>query len=304
MMVTAIEDKIDLFIDYLKIEKGLSVNTIESYSQDLQKFLAFIHSHNIKAMDDIKRESIILYVEKLYKSKLSSSSISRNLVTIRSFFKFLESENIVKEDITEGLESPKKWKRLPEILSQEEIKKLLNTPSAKSILGKRDRAILEILYGTGCRVSEVVNLKFSNLNLENSFIRILGKGNKERVVPIGAISKRILTNYLEDGRDKIKGARGSDFLFLNRSAGRVTRQGIWKMLRKYLKKAKIVKEVTPHTLRHSFASHLLQNGADLRIVQAMLGHADISTTQIYTHINIEQLKKNYEKFHPLSQNHL
>ena len=240
----------------------------------------------------------LFYLMFLKEKGLSGNSISRNLVAIKAFHRFLTHEKYIKEDITSVLDSPKLWKHLPEALSASEVEEILKKPNVKNWMGLRDRAALELMYATGLRVSELVNLNIENVNLDIGFVRCIGKGSKERIVPIGRKSQAALTRYLEKSRTKLLKSQSVNSLFLSRLGKKISRQSFWKMIKKYARLAGIKKDIMPHTLRHSFATHLLEGGADLRVVQEMLGHADIATTQIYTHINKDRLKSIHLKFHP------
>ena len=293
------KEKIDEFLQFLKVERNLSSNTIDSYSRDLNKFLAYLSSHRGSNLTRVNSENIQNYRRFLKTKGISSSSIARNLVALKMFFRFLLREGAIKEDPSYQLESPLSWSKLPEVLSIAEVENLLNQPSILKKSGFRDRAILELLYATGMRVSELVNVRLQDLNLKIGYVRCFGKGEKERIVPLGKVAREILQRYLEKVRPVlVKGKRESHFLFINKKGNSFSRQNIWKIIKKYTKKALIKKNVTPHTLRHSFATHLLSGGADLRSVQEMLGHANISTTQIYTHVDRERLKEVHKKYHP------
>ena len=289
---------IDQFLDYLSIEKGLSKNTIVSYRQDLIKFIEYLKSRNVTKVQDVTKHSVSKYLYFLKDKSLSSSSISRNLVAIKVFFKFLIAERIITEDVAGVLESPRLTQYLPEVLGMQEVTKMLDTPDTRNLLGQRDKAVLELMYATGMRVSEVVGLMRENLNMDVGFIKCTGKGGKERIVPVGKIAKLALSRYMEKSRPRLLGKKEDRHLFLSRLGKKISRQSFWKMVKKYARIAGIKRKITPHTLRHSFATHLLEKGADLRSVQEMLGHADISTTQLYTHINKSRLKGIHKKFHP------
>ena len=289
---------IDQFLDYLSIEKGLSKNTIVSYRQDLIKFIEYLKSRNVTKVQDVTKHSVSKYLYFLKDKSLSSSSISRNLVAIKVFFKFLIAERIVTEDAASVIESPRLTQYLPEVLGMQEVTKMLDTPDTRNLLGQRDKAVLELMYATGMRVSEVVGLMSENLNMDVGFIKCTGKGGKERIVPVGKIARLALSRYMEKSRPKLLGKKEDRHLFLSRLGKKISRQSFWKMVKKYAASAGIKRKITPHTLRHSFATHLLEKGADLRSVQEMLGHADISTTQLYTHINKSRLKGIHKKFHP------
>jgi len=286
----------DQFLNHLRVERGLSGNTILAYSQDLEKFFAFLEKENLAPLD-VTREHLSTYLDTL-DSILSKRSAARNLSALKQFFRFLVSTGTLEASPTRLLNAPKIPLRLPSVLSTSEVELLLAQPDPSTLLGNRDRAMLELLYATGLRVSELVRLKIQNINLEAGFVRTMGKGSKERMVPMGAKAVDALREYLLDGRPGLLKRRTSPYVFLNLRAGPMTRQGFWKIIRQYGKRAGILKQISPHMLRHSFASHLLEFGADLRAVQVMLGHADISTTQIYTHVTRERLKEIHAKCHP------
>ena len=286
----------DQFINHLRVEKGLADNSIQSYSRDLIRFLTYLEERRISPIH-ATREHITEYLDSM-KQVLSVKSIARSLSSLKSFFRFLISEGKISENPARLLDSMKLPKRLPEILSQKEVNLLLSQPDLTSSLGLRDKAMLELLYATGLRVSELIGLKVVNINLEVGFVRTIGKGSKERIIPMGDKAKNALQCYLLDGRPGLLQRRHSSHLFLNNRGMPLTRQGFWKIIKRYGIMAGINKKITPHRLRHSFASHLLEGGADLRSVQVMLGHADISTTQIYTHITGERLKEIHKKYHP------
>jgi integrase/recombinase XerD len=294
------EELLEKFLYHLSLERGLSSNTIESYKRDLKRYIKYLQTLKRKSFDKIKTQDISKLILKLNKRGLSSSTISRNLSVIKSFHKYLIRENLALKNPAEGIESPRLWRKLPVVLNIEEIKKLLDQPDESDPLSVRDKAMLEVLYATGLRISELINLKRSSLLFEIGCVRILGKGNKERVVPIGEVAIDWVNRYLKDFRAELVNlkSKSGDFLFLNARGNRLTRMGAYKILRKYVNKAGIKKKVSPHTIRHSFATHLLEGGADLRAVQEMLGHADISTTQIYTQVDREYLKEVHRTFHP------
>jgi integrase/recombinase XerD len=294
------EELLEKFLYHLSLERGLSSNTIESYKRDLKRYIKYLQTLKRKSFDKIKTQDISKLIMKLNKRGLSSSTISRNLSAIRSFHKYLIRENLALKNPSEGIEAPRLWRKLPVVLNIEEIKKLLDQPEGSDPLSVRDKAMLEFLYATGVRISELINLKRSSLLFEIGCVRIFGKGNKERVVPIGEVAIDWVNRYLKDFRAELVNlkSKSGDFLFLNARGNRLTRIGGWKILRKYVNKAGIKKKVSPHTIRHSFATHLLEGGADLRAVQEMLGHADISTTQIYTQVDREYLKEVHRTFHP------
>ena len=285
------------FLSYLRVERGLAQNTIEAYSRDLGNLLKFLHKNQrtVAEVDSIGIRKFLLWLEQ---QQLESRTIARHIASLRNFYRYLRREGMVRFDPTENLESPRIWKVLPKYLSVEQVGKLLAQPSAKHPLGVRDRAILEMLYGTGLRVSELISLRVADINLEGGFVRTLGKGNKQRIVPAGRAAIAAVVKYCAGSRASLLGSRLSAYLFVNRRGGRLTRQGVWMLLSRYGKLAGIPKRITPHLLRHSFATHMLARGADLRSLQLMLGHSDISTTQIYTHVASTRLQEIYQRHHP------
>ena len=289
---------LDQFINHLRVERGLADNTIESYSRDLIRFLQFLASRSISPLH-VTQDHIMDYMESL-EGVLSVRSTARNLSAIKIFFRFLVSDGKIEGSPARLMETPKLPQRLPGVLTHHEVDLLLSQPDATKPRGQRDKAMLELLYATGLRVSELVGLKVSDINLEAGYVRTVGKGSKERMVPMGEKASNALRDYLSDGRIGLLKKRTSPNLFVNTRAEPLTRQGFWKIIKRYGMLAGIGKKITPHILRHSFASHLLEGGADLRAVQVMLGHADISTTQIYTHVTRERLKQIHEKYHPRS----
>ncbi|MCK5508287.1 MAG: site-specific tyrosine recombinase XerD [Desulfobacterales bacterium] len=289
---------VDQYLNYLLIERGLSKNTIESYSSDLTRYLDFLKKKRIHAINGADATAILKHLISLRNTGLGARSRARHLVTLRGFYRFLVEEKVIKNDPTRIIDLPKSGLKLPDVLSFEEVEQLLNTPDINKPIGARDAAMIEVLYAAGLRVSELVNLKVHDVNLEACFVRVFGKGSKERVIPIGLYAKEKVDYYIKTFRSKLLKNVASPYLFVARAGKPMTRQGFWKLLRKYGQKAGIIRKIKPHSLRHSFASHLLEGGADLRSVQIMLGHVDISTTQIYTHVVREHLKKIHEKFHP------
>jgi len=286
---------LDQFTDYLSVEKGLARNSIEAYHRDLIHYLRSLQSQKVGDWSTVDRAHIIRFLAGEDKRGLEATSRARALVSIKLFHRFLTKERYVKEDVTSVLESPKTWKKLPHFLSQSEMETILHQPNTRLARGLRDRAILEILYAAGARVSEVTGLLRENVFLDDSFIKCRGKGSKERLVPLGKTAVEFARRYLEKSR--FAGSKHPHF-FLNPSGQSISRQFVWKIVKKYAREAGIVKTITPHTFRHSFATHLLENGADLRVVQELLGHSDISTTQIYTHVSNDRLRKVHAQFHP------
>ncbi|BCJ85824.1 site-specific tyrosine recombinase XerD [Effusibacillus dendaii] len=289
---------IERFIHYLAVERGLSQNTLESYQRDLIGYTEFLRQNGIEDIDQTRRASIIGYLAGLQKMGRATTTISRNLASIRSFYGFLLRDGLIEGDPTANLESPKVEKKLPQVLSVQDVERLLESPDLRTHAGIRDKAMLELLYASGIRVSELVSLNIEDVNINMGFLKCFGKGSKERIIPLGAVALKILDQYMNRSRQSLVRDASERSLFLNHHGQRLTRQGFWKIIKKYAKAANIKKEITPHTFRHSFATHLLENGADLRSVQEMLGHADISTTQIYTHITKSRLKEVYAKTHP------
>ena len=286
------------FVNYITVERGLSKNTISAYRSDLAAFIAHLESRNVTDISKIKRPDITQYMLLLKDNKISSNSISRALVAIKMFYKFLVQERFIKDDIAGVLESPKLIRGLPNVMNAEEVERLLAASDLYDPTGIRDRAALEVMYATGMRVSEVVGLTIDGLNLDMGFAKCRGKGDKERIVPIGGKAKEAVERYMAKVRPGLLKGRQDPHLFLTRLGKKMSRQTFWKIIKKNAKAARIKKDIKPHTLRHSFATHLLERGADLRVVQELLGHSDIATTQIYTHINKERLKSIHRQFHP------
>ncbi|PKM80114.1 MAG: site-specific tyrosine recombinase XerD [Firmicutes bacterium HGW-Firmicutes-14] len=286
------------FINYLAVERGLADNTLDSYNRDLKQFLGFLEKEKVEDVQKATRNIIMSYLLFLQKRGRATATVSRHLAALKSFYHFLLRERYIEKDPTLNLESPKLEKKLPRVLTINEVEMLLNQPKGSDPAGLRDKAMLELLYATGIRVSELISLDVSHINLEMGYIRCFGKGAKERIVPVGSYARKCVSEYLQRGRVKLIKNKSEQALFVNQHGKRLTRQGFWKIIKKYAIKAGISKEITPHTLRHSFATHLLENGADLRSVQEMLGHADITTTQIYTHLTKGRLKEVYAKSHP------
>ncbi|MCL6580687.1 MAG: site-specific tyrosine recombinase XerD [Firmicutes bacterium] len=293
------QDLIGEFINYLSAERGLALNTLESYGRDLRQYYSFLKSKaRLVSLQEASRANIISYLLQMEKQGKSPATIARRLAALKSFYQFLLRESLVERDPTANLESPKLDRKLPRVLTVKEVETLLRQPKTSTVSGLRDKAMLEILYASGIRVSELVALNLPDVNLEAQYVRCVGKGGKERLVPIGSIACQAVTEYLARSRPRLVKDPGERSLFVNHHGRRMTRQGFWKIVKKYAAQAGIKKSITPHTLRHSFATHLLENGADVRAVQEMLGHADISTTQIYTHVNRGRLRDVYKNSHP------
>ncbi|MFA6118776.1 MAG: site-specific tyrosine recombinase XerD [Parachlamydiales bacterium] len=279
------------FLAYIETEKGLSRNTIEAYHRDIRFFNDFLEKKGLTNIQDIEQKDVIEYLSNL-KEKYASSSMSRNFISIKVFFRFLKKESVIKTDITKYLDVPKIWQLLPNVMTYEQVNTLLSQMDLNSFIGSRDKAILELIYASGLRVSEACNIKL--LDVFDSFVKVNGKGNKQRVIPVGKKAIQAIDYYLLNFRKDID----SEYLFVSKNSKKIDRITIYNRIKFYAKKANIKMNISPHTLRHSFATHLLENGADLRLIQEMLGHEDISTTDKYTHVSKAHLKKAFENFHP------
>lgn len=290
-------DLIAHFVDYLRSEKGLSQNTLASYGCDLDQYQEFLRRMG-QSLDTAGRAGVVSYLVWLQKQGRAAATVARRLAALRAFYQFMVRERYIDSDPTDDLESPHLERKLPRVLTVKEVERLLAQPDASTPAGVRDRAMLELLYATGIRVSELVNLRLEDVNLEMGYVRCFGKGGRERIIPLGRMARRAVREYLTHARPRLLTSPGERTLFLNHQGTRMTRQGFWKIVKKYARQAGIDKNITPHTLRHSFATHLLENGADLRSVQEMLGHVDISTTQIYTQVTKGRLKEVYARSHP------
>jgi integrase/recombinase XerD len=284
------------FVEFLSVEKGLSQNTILSYSRDLGKYFTFLEKRKID-YTKAKEQDVTEFIHGLSRSGLSPRSTARMISSVRTFYRFLVLDRAVKTNPVENISSPKAWLSLPKVLKVREVECLLNQPDDEKVRGIRDKSMMELLYATGLRVSELVKLKLDALNFEDGFLICKGKGDKERVVPMGGSAVLAVRKYLEFSRPRLLKGK-SEFVFLSQHGKPFSRQGLWKILKGYAKKAGLEKSVSPHILRHSFATHMLERGADLRSVQSMLGHSQITTTQIYTHVSRKRLKKVYDKYHP------
>jgi integrase/recombinase XerD len=288
---------VDRFLNYLAAEKGLAANTLSAYGRDLAALLDHLERRHIAQPQDVQGADVVSFLETSHRRGLSARSRARMLAAVRHFFKFLVREQVITADPTRDLHLPRLGQRLPRSLSLEEVRQLLANQAGGAV-AQRDGAMVELLYATGLRVSEVVSLKVNQVNLEAAYVKVLGKGNKERVVPIGTYARQRLLDYLQQVRPALLGGRLSPYVFVSRTGGRLSRQGFWLRLRRLVLQAQVRGTVSPHTLRHAFATHLVEGGADLRAVQMMLGHADISTTQIYTHVARDRLRAVHRKFHP------
>lgn len=293
------DEQVMEYLHYLLIERGLSDNTRKSYQRDLNQYLVFLHNEEIKDWQSVDRFTIVAFLQFLQEENKSAATITRMVTSLRRFHQFLRQERFVDHDPMQHIESPKKRQKLPDTLNVNEVERLIETPDTKKVLGIRDRAILEVMYATGMRVSELIGVKLNDLHLSMGLLQTTGKGDKERIVPLGDIAIQWIETYLDEARPLLcQKHPEEEHLFVNGHGTGLSRQGIWKNLKALVLKAGIMKNVTPHTLRHSFATHLLENGADLRTVQELLGHADISTTQIYTHITKKRMADVYKQYFP------
>jgi integrase/recombinase XerD len=285
------------FLDHLNVERGLAQNTISAYRSDVSHFISFAKKRRYEVPAGL-RDAVLSYLLELQRAGFTASTVARRLAALKAFFGFLNRVDILSEEPTAELNSPKLIQRLPRVLTPEEVEKILVVPRGATPAGLRDRAMLELAYATGVRVSELVGLNLESVNFEAGFVRVFGKGARERLVPLGRIAQRCLVDYLARGRPLLSGGNKGLALFVNRRGERLTRQAFWKLLKRYARMGGVSKKLSPHTLRHSFATHLLENGADLRVVQELLGHADISTTQVYTHLTGKRLREVYDLSHP------
>ena len=292
------EEQVKLFLKYLNYQKGYSENTIINYENDIKEFLEFLNKENIDNLKEVNYSIVRFYLMDLYNKKFSRNSVSRKLSSLRSFFKYLHNEEIVKINPFSLISSPKKEKKLPKFLYNEDIEKIFNVPNINTVLGKRDSLILELLYDTGVRVGELVNIKINDINFDDKSIKILGKGNKERIVLYGTYAEIALKEYLNNGRNELLKGKNNEYLILNANGNNITTRGIRLIIDKIIKQACLNTHISPHTLRHTFATHLLENGSDLLTVKELLGHSSLSSTQIYTHVTNERLRNIYLKSHP------
>jgi len=286
------------YFNHLLIEKGAAGNTMEAYGRDLNRYVSFLEQKGLTDVRSVVPNTVIDFLVQIKGEGLSPNSMNRLLAALRGFYKFLLQEKVLEESPLANIELAKVWMRLPDTVSKEEMNLILSQPGDQTPPALRDSAMLELLYATGLRVSELISLTMSSINWQVGFLIVMGKGSKERVVPVGKTAYDCVRRYIDEARPKLIKTKTTDVLFLNRFGGAFSRQGLWKIIIRYVQKAGLQKNVHPHTFRHSFASHLLEGGADLRAVQVMLGHADISTTQIYTHVTRDRLKEIHRKFHP------
>jgi integrase/recombinase XerD len=291
------EALVQRFVNFLERDKRLSMNTLQSYRRDIEQYFLYLREINLQNIANSNKTTVITYLLYLQKKGRATSTISRNLASIRSFYQYITKNKMIDQDPTAELESPKVEKKLPQILSPEEVELLLEQPQCVDLKGYRDKAMLELLYATGIRVSELIQLDLQDLNIDMAYIRC-NKGSRERMIPIGSIAISAVKEYLNKSRPLLIQHNDEKALFVNINGGRLTRQGFWKIIKQYKNQAQISKDITPHTLRHSFAAHLLENGADLRSIQEMLGHSDISSTQIYAQIAKNRIRDVYKKTHP------
>ena len=297
-MGSPLEPALDLFLAHVRVEKGLSANSVEAYGRDLRRYLGFLSERGLSSWPEVRRADLQAHLAWLVSHGISARSQARALSAIRALHRLLAAERIAAEDPSDEIEAPRPARRLPELLSVDEVERLLAAPRPRTAAGARDKAMLELLYATGLRVSELVTLDVNQVDLESRVLLARGKGSKERLVPVGAPAAEAVRRYLAGPREALLRGRRSRDLFVTPRGGRMTRQGFWKLLGRHARAAGIRRAISPHKLRHSFATHLLSGGADLRAVQAMLGHADISTTQIYTHVDRSHLQRLYQRHHP------
>lgn len=289
---------VEQFLDYISLERGLSDNTRQAYQSDLATFTQYLEGHGATSFNTVTRRMVVDYLMAERERGASVNTISRRLVALKVLYRYLQQEEIIDRNVTEALDSPRLWKVLPSTLSMKEVERLLSAPTGRDRIAVRDRALLEFMYATGLRVSETANVLLDDLHFDVGYLRCVGKGNKTRIVPFGGQAESSLNRYLAEGRPLFAKGEEDRHLFLTYRGSEFSRKGLWKLIKTYARRAGIRKNVSPHTLRHSFASHLLANGAPLRVIQEMLGHADIATTQVYTHIDEGRLRSVHAQFHP------
>jgi integrase/recombinase XerD len=289
---------IDRYLTYLSVERRLARNTVESYARDLQRFYASLQQQKVTTIDSVQALHIRQFLADTYDAGLAARSIARMLTAVRTWFKYLYVQRVVTEDPTKLIETPRQMKKLPHVLSVDEVDRLLQESGSQAPPALRDHAIVHLLYASGLRVSEICDLEMHQLNMDAGYLRAFGKGGKERVVPVGTVALKVMTKYINEGRPRLMKRDGEEHLFLSRTGRALTRQDGWRCIKAAARRACLTKPVTPHMLRHSFATHLIEHGADLRSVQMMLGHASISTTQVYTHVSRKHLEALISKYHP------
>lgn len=299
-MANALDNAVDGYIMHLKVERHLSAKTLEAYSHDLRRFSGFVQREGIASPDKVAEPHLLSFLVLLHRGKIGSRSVARYLSALRGFFRHLAKEKAIKGDPAARIESPARWQKLPKYLTVADVDALLVQPDKKTDLGLRDHAMIQLMYASGLRISELCEVTLERLNLQQGFVIIMGKGSKERLVPVGKTALDALNGYLEISRPRLMKGRMGDHLFVSHSGEHLSRQRFWEIIKACAKKTGITVNVTPHMLRHSFATHMLERGADLRSVQTMLGHSDIATTQIYTHVTTKHLQDLYKKFHPRS----
>ncbi len=295
---TALTGPIEGFGHYLVTERGLSQNTLEAYARDIRKFATFLEGIAKTSFNGVRPGDIVEYMITEKRKGMAINSLARNVVAIKMFFRYLAGEKLVETNVADEIDTPRLWRHLPEVLTVEEVNKLIELPDTTTAAGIRDRAIVEMLYATGMRISELVDLKLNQFEPVEQFAICRGKGSKERIIPVGGQATEWTKQYVRDIRPSLSRNKKPAELFITRFGRKFTRQGMWKLLHKYIDKLGLEKTITPHTLRHTFATHLLQNGADIRVIQAMMGHSNISTTQLYTHVDTNRLKSIHKKYHP------
>jgi len=289
---------LEQFLDYVSLERGLSKNTRAAYEDDISRFLDDLVKRGVQSLNEVTRKQILEHLLSEKARGLAANSLSRHLVSLKVFFRYLAQEGLLSVNVAEAMDSPKVWKMLPSVLTPKEIDRLFDAPNLKKPLGIRNRALLELLYASGLRVSELTGLQLTDLHFDEHFLRCIGKGRKERVVPVGGTAIKWIERYIKEVRPLLTPGDQEQTVFLSMRRHAISRKTVWDMIKKYARDAGITKRISPHTMRHSFASHLLANGAELRIIQEMLGHADIATTQIYTHVDPDRLKGVHRQFHP------
>lgn len=297
-MVICMQYILEMYMNYLAAIRGLSEHTRQAYGRDVSQYLLFLQKRAMTDLNQVQEADVVQYRAWLKNQCLSERSIARSISAIKGFHRYACDEGIVRHDPTMTLENPKVGIHLPLVMSYDEVERLLAQPDESTMLGLRDKAMLETLYASGMRVSELITLRISHLHLKDGYVRCMGKGEKERIAPIGKAAVHYITQYLHSARDKLTASHHAEYLFVNRFGKAMSRQACWKIIKKYLKQADLSQDISPHTLRHSFATHLLEHGADLRSLQMMLGHSDIATTQIYMHVSTQRLKDVYDQYHP------